>query len=114
MANGSLDNLPRPADRTDPADRVAETAPRIRVLGHLRLIDQRDDQAVDPERLLVDLLRHDGLDVEHLLRVAAAARVEVHGVFEGQADEVRDRVLRVLGEVGGAASLGLLRGWRAG
>jgi hypothetical protein len=68
------------------------------------LADHRDDRPRDQVQLVGDMDRQYGLDVEHVLGAAGVGRVlgavaEVQIVLERQADQIGDRVLRLLGQL---------------
>ena len=93
---------------------VGET-PGVAAVDQVGLADHRDDRPRDQVQPVGDLDRHHRLDVEHVLGAAGLGRIlgaiaEVQVVLERQADQVRDRVLRLLGELQRAVARGRRRG----
>jgi len=65
----------------------------------LRLRDDRQDGAGDEIPARVQMERNDGLDVQHVLSFVEWPDVEIGIVLERHADQVGDRILRLLGQV---------------
>jgi hypothetical protein len=58
------------------------------------LTDHRHDGARDQVPVRADVQRHDRLNVQHFLRAIEWAGVEIGVALKGNANEIRDRVLR--------------------
>ena len=83
---------------------VAEAVVGGVALGQGRLVDDRHDGARDQVPVLAQLERDHRLEVEDVLGPLARAEVEVGVVLERHADQVGDRVLRLLGQLLGVVA----------
>ena len=96
------------------AEKVVGAVPKARVgAGDMAgLPDQRQDGAGDDVPVVVDMDRDHRLDIQDFLRAVVRPDVEIGVALKGEAVEVADRVLQLLGEVGGALARRVVAGRR--